>query len=195
MVVWTRDRHVLPDDGHGCRGRCTIIRGPRSGLTHGTRGRLSYFVSPARLLAPVREHSQLFLRLKRIVGLENDSEVVLAFHALMHHELHGEIGLLSWLQCRRTDDNSGRSAAVDDFSHGRIRDRQWFVADVGELEAGFDRLAKGHVAEVNPVLVYLQPRASGDFGRRSGLVRPRLSCKDDYGGGNQHHDAADQHPR
>lgn len=130
-VVWTRDRHVLPDDGHGCRGRCAIIRGPRAGLTHRKRGRLSYFVSPTRLLTPVREHSQLLLRLKRIVGLENDSEVVLAFHAFMHHELHREIGLLTWLQGRRTDDNSGRSAALDDFGHRWDRDRQWLVAGVG----------------------------------------------------------------
>lgn len=44
---------------------------------------------PRMLRHPVREYDQLFVAVIRVVGWDVDSEVMHAFHPLMHHELHG----------------------------------------------------------------------------------------------------------
>lgn len=74
----------------------------------------------------------------------------------MHGELHRKIGFLSRQQCRRTDDNPGRSAALDDFRDWWNDQVERAVARVAELETGFDHLANGNVAEVDTGLIDLE---------------------------------------
>jgi len=64
------------------------------------------------LAHPVGKNRQFCRGPSGIVALHLDPEIVRAFHAGMHGEFHREIGLLTRLQCRRTDDNSGRSATL-----------------------------------------------------------------------------------
>ena len=70
-------------------------------------------------------------------------------HPLRHRELQREIGLLARLDCRRTDDSFGRSAALGDPDGRFTQDLERLVTDVGQDESGFDRLADLLLAEVD----------------------------------------------
>jgi hypothetical protein len=63
------------------------------------------------------------------------AEVVLAFHASVHHETHREGRLLARLEDHRTDGRDRRSAALDDFYEGFLAKAQGYVASIRQLES------------------------------------------------------------
>lgn len=63
-----------------------------------------------------------------------DAEIVLAVHALVHHELQTHAGAFARLEDHRTDGRCRRSAPLHDFDIGRLTQLQGLVADIGKQE-------------------------------------------------------------
>ncbi len=98
---------------------------------------------------PVRHDPQLLLWLVRIVGCQQDSEVVRPLHASMHGELHRKLRLLPRLESRRPDDNAGRSAPFDDFRDRWNGKTQQAIARVAHHKAGLDHLIHGDIPKID----------------------------------------------
>lgn len=105
------------------------------------------------LLHPVGDHVERLLALGRVVRLEMHAEEVFASHAAVHHELHRECRRLAGIECHRTDDRVGRSAALHDFDVRGLRDLQGLVAGITEHERGLGRVAQLDVAEIDHLVV------------------------------------------
>lgn len=105
---------------------------------------------------PVGHDPQLLLRLVWIVRCQQDSKVVRPFHASVHRELHRELRLLPRFECRRPDDNSGRSAPFQDFRDGWDAKAQRAIARVADQEASLDHLVHWDISEIDGRLVYHQ---------------------------------------
>ncbi len=63
-------------------------------------GNQSEFLSPtgcSLLLDPIGCHLQFFERLRAIVRFDVNFEEVLAIHAFVHHHVHVNLRLLTWL--------------------------------------------------------------------------------------------------
>ena len=91
---------------------------------------LRYYASVFLLWPPVGFGNQYLLRLNPVVGAQVNIELVRAVHPLVHHIIHSQLGLFAWLECRRTDDGAGRSAALHDFYHRFTIDVQGLAADI-----------------------------------------------------------------
>jgi hypothetical protein len=111
-----------------------------------------------------------------------NSEVVLAAHVTVHHELHRELRPLAGLEGRRTDGRDGRSTPLDDLDVGRLRKLERLIADIRQDELGFDGLAKTDVPEVDRLAIDLEPGLPGDF---DGGSLPAIPAEQRCGGDQQ----------
>ena len=111
-----------------------------------------------QLLHPIRQDLQRLIGLLGIVRGKVHTEIVLAAHIPVHHELHGQGGLLTGIEDHRTDDRCRRSTPLDDFNVGLLREAQRLIADVSNLELDLDSLSQCHIAEIDFLLVDLQRR-------------------------------------
>ncbi len=107
------------------------------------------------LLYPIRQHFHGLLRLFGIICHEIHPEVMFAAHIPMHHELHGDRRLLTWIEDHRPDGRCGWSTPFDDFNVRLLREAQWLIADVGHFEFGLYGLPQRHIAEIDIFFVDL----------------------------------------
>jgi hypothetical protein len=75
-----------------------------------------------------------------------DAKFVWSVHALVHHIIHGQQGFLTRLDCRRTDDRAGRSAALDKLNLRLAQDLQGLCADVAQAERGLNGCTQLEIA-------------------------------------------------
>ncbi|HXZ43223.1 MAG TPA: hypothetical protein VEH53_00225 [archaeon] len=78
-------------------------------------------------------------------------------HPLVHGEFGRNIGLLARLQCRRTDDRLGWSAAFNGFNPWIHRKTEGLIPHIAQTEAGCDESFKANIAKVYEIAVYRQP--------------------------------------
>lgn len=83
------------------------------------------------LMHPIRKHNQLYFTVVWIIIWNLNTKIVHAIHALVHHELHRQCGLISGFQDHRTDGWYGGSTALCDFYNGFTRKAQRLIANIG----------------------------------------------------------------
>ena len=102
---------------------------------------------------PVRQDGQRLIGLFGIIRGHMHTEVMLAAHIAVHHELHRQRSLLTGIEDHRTDGRCRRSTPLDDFNVGFLREAQRLIADVRHLELGLDGLSQRHIAEIDFFLI------------------------------------------
>lgn len=68
---------------------------------------------------PIGFNNKQLFRLHRIIGAQVDPELMRAIHTRMHHVVEDNGRFFTGIDCRRTDDSLGRSAALQYFN-GRL---------------------------------------------------------------------------
>lgn len=124
-----------------------------------------------KLLDPVRQHHKFSVGPVGIAGLQVYPEIMGTGHTRMHRKLQRDFGLLARFQCRRTDDRTRRSTAINQPHLGLAEDLQRLAAFVAHNEAGGDRLLDLHATEIYRLRLNHQSPAGPDTG--SGPWPPR----------------------
>jgi hypothetical protein len=101
-----------------------------------------------RLWHPVRPYYDFLFWILRIIGYDMHAEVMLTIHTFVHHELQFDSGFFAWVECRPTDDSTGRSATLQDFDTRLTGKGKLGVADVLDVEHRLDRRAQLHITVV-----------------------------------------------
>src|SRR3990172_10841657 len=89
---------------------------------------------------PIRKHCYGAIGLLGIVAGQMNSEVMLPFHTLVHHELHREICALPGLEYHRTDGRSRWSTPLHDFDIRLLFEAEWLIPNIRNLKSHLDRL-------------------------------------------------------
>lgn len=77
-------------------------------------------------------------RLFGIVRQDVNTEIMLAIHPGVHHELKLDGSLFAWLEGRRTDDSFGWSTPLAHFHARFALEGQRSIADILDVKYGFD---------------------------------------------------------
>lgn len=83
---------------------------------------------------------------------------MLAFHAGVHGELHGDGGGFAGFERHRTDGRDRRSTPLHDFDIRGFGKLKRSIANIGQGKAGFDWLANFDCAQIDPLQVGSQRR-------------------------------------
>ncbi len=111
-----------------------------------------------RLWSPVGFNHENLFRFNRIVGAQPDVKFMGTAHPLVHRVNQAHLSVLAGLNCRRTDDRAGRSAALNQLNLRLAQNLQRLLAGVAQLEGRLDGRFKFNVAVVNRGPVHCQPR-------------------------------------
>src|SRR3989304_2846525 len=91
-------------------------------------------------------------------------EVVQAAHVYtVHHEPHRDSRALTRIENHRTDGRLRRSTSLPHFDIGTLREKEWLIADVGQLEAHELILAQRHIPQIDHLPMGFQAGRTDHF--------------------------------